>query len=97
MLGEEEKFLVFAHHQVLLNAIEKLLVKSNKKYIRIDGNTASQKRKALVDEFQLNDGCECALLSITAANAGITLTAAKLVIFAELHWNPSVSFTCILN
>lgn len=74
----------------MLNAIEKLLVKSNKGYIRIDGNTSSDKRKQLIDDFQVSENCQCALLSITAANAGITLTAAKLILFAELHWNPSV-------
>lgn len=79
----------------MLNAIQQILLKSKKEHIRIDGSTPSSQRKYLVDKFQLDDNCNCAVLSITAANAGITLTAAKLVLFAELHWNPSVSF--VLN
>lgn len=48
-----------------------------------------------MEKFQFNDSCRCAVLSITAANAGITLTSARLVLFAELHWNPGVSFEII--
>lgn len=86
----EKKFLVFAHHQVMLNAIEKVLKKKNKKYIRIDSSVNLDQRKYMVDSFQTKEDYTCALLSITAANAGITLTAATLVIFTELHWNPSI-------
>ena len=42
----------------------------------------------MCDQFQTDDNCKVALLSITAANTGITLTAAHLVIFSELFWNP---------
>lgn len=89
------KFLLFAHHQKMLDAVCSLLEKSDVNYIRIDGNTTIDQRKYFVDKFQLNDSCRCAVLSITAANSGITLTSAQLVIFAELHWNPSVRFNFI--
>lgn len=75
----------------MINAIDDLVRKKNIKYIRIDGNTSSDQRKYFIDKFQYDDSYKCAILSITAANAGITLTAAQLVLFAELHWNPSVS------
>ena len=59
--------------------------------MRIDGNTASEKRQFEVARFQEKSSCKVALLSITAANMGINLHAASLVVFAELFWNPGVS------
>lgn len=59
-------------------------------YIRIDGKTSSEERKYVCDQFQNENKYRVAVLSICAANSGLTLTAAKLVVFAELYWNPGV-------
>lgn len=60
------------------------------RYIRIDGKTNPEQRKHQIDKFQEQDDYLAAILSITAANAGVTLTAANLVVFTELFWNPGV-------
>ena len=68
------------------------LFKIGSRYIRIDGRTSSEQRNVFCKKFQLNDSITVAILSITAANAGLNLSAATLVVFAELFWNPGVSF-----
>ncbi|CAG8594392.1 11800_t:CDS:2 [Paraglomus brasilianum] len=89
-----KKFLVYAHHLSILDAIEEALTTELKAdVIRIDGSTAAQHRQALCDTFQTDPRIRVGILSLTAASAGITLTAADMVIFAELYWNPS----CLLQ
>ncbi|XP_064613753.1 SWI/SNF-related matrix-associated actin-dependent regulator of chromatin subfamily A-like protein 1 [Liolophura sinensis] len=91
LLESGQKFLLFGHHQELLDALETAL--DNKEsgcFIRIDGRTPSEQRKSQCDRFQTNDSVRVALLSITAANAGLNLTSASLVVFAELFWNPGI-------
>lgn len=89
-----EKFIVFGHHVVMLNAISECLEKKAINHIRIDGTTRNDVRSKLIDYFQKNEGCRVAVLSMKACNTGITLTAAKIVVFAELDWNPSVNNLC---
>lgn len=79
----------------MLDAVEELLRINNYKYIRIDGSSSTTQRKYLIDKFQIDSQYVCAVLSITSTNAGISLTAANQVVFAELHWNPSVCINCI--
>lgn len=62
----------------------------NVAYIRIDGSTPSAERQQLCEKFQFSTSSCVAVLSITAANMGLTLHSADLVIFAELFWNPGV-------
>lgn len=85
-----EKFLVFAHHKLVLDHITGELGKKNVSFIRIDGSTPSAERQQLCEKFQFSTQTCVAVLSITAANMGITLHSADLVVFAELFWNPGV-------
>ncbi|RHZ63139.1 hypothetical protein Glove_332g22 [Diversispora epigaea] len=88
--NSEKKFLIFAHHIEVLDSITEFIESKLKaKYIRIDGSTNQSRRQALVDEFQDDKRIRIAVLSLTAASAGLTLHSADLVIFAELFWNPS--------
>ena len=87
------KILVFAHHKAVMDALEQNLVrglKGAKAMMRIDGTTPPRERQRLVEAFQNNPSTRLALLSVTAAGTGLTLTAASAVLFAELHWTPGV-------
>ncbi|KAL3685839.1 hypothetical protein R1sor_003861 [Riccia sorocarpa] len=82
------KFLVFAHHQVMLDGIQEFLQKKKVKFIRIDGKTPAASRQELVKTFQEKEDVKVAVLGIRAAGVGLTLTAASTVIFAEMSWTP---------
>ncbi|CAH2246264.1 jg3712 [Pararge aegeria aegeria] len=84
------KFLIFAHHRNMVDAICETLDEAGTHYICIVGSTPPRIRAELVEKFQYTTNCRCAVLSITAANSGLTLTAADMVLFAELHWNPGI-------
>ncbi|XP_026471631.1 SWI/SNF-related matrix-associated actin-dependent regulator of chromatin subfamily A-like protein 1 [Ctenocephalides felis] len=92
LIGEkkDEKILLFAHHKIMIESLCDLLNDCKIHYIKIDGSIKPEIRTKLVENFQTKQSCRAAVLSITSANAGITLTAAQLVIFAELHWTPSI-------
>lgn len=82
------KFLIFAHHQSMIEAIHEFLLKKKVGCIRIDGGTPAATRQSLVTDFQNKDSVKAAVLSIKAGGVGLTLTAASTVIFAELSWTP---------
>ena len=87
-----QKVLIFGHHKAVLDTIEVAISKELKGagHIRIDGAVNSQQRAALVKKFQTCPRVRVAILSMTAAGVGLTLTAATTVMFAELHWTPGV-------
>ena len=90
ILLNQEKILLFAHHKLVLDAIEKMAKKNKIDYIRIDGTTPQEKRFEYINKFQNKKETLIAILSLTAASTGITLTAAKTVVFAELAWTPAL-------
>ncbi|KAL6439204.1 hypothetical protein ACFW04_003853 [Cataglyphis niger] len=90
LFENKRKCLLYAHHKNILDAICNVAESMKIRYIRIDGRTNSEQRKHQIDKFQERDDYLAAVLSITAANAGVTLTAAHLVVFTELFWNPGI-------
>jgi SWI/SNF-related matrix-associated actin-dependent regulator 1 of chromatin subfamily A len=88
LLQQGEKFLVFAHHKFVLDELETFLSRNTTSFIRIDGTTPQNHRTRQADAFQDNPEIRVALLSIMAAGTGLTLTAANIVVFAELLFTP---------
>jgi SWI/SNF-related matrix-associated actin-dependent regulator 1 of chromatin subfamily A len=84
--GAPPKFLFFAHHHEVLDAVEAHLRSRALRTFRIDGATSEAARDEGVRAFQAGE-LDAAVLSITAAGVGLTLTRAALVVFGELHWN----------
>ena len=89
ILNGEEKVIVWAHHQVLLDAIEEAVKACKVGYIRIDGKTNQAKRQEMVDGFRTNSQ-RVAVLSLMACSTGLNFTPVSHAIFAELIWSPSV-------
>lgn len=88
MIERNVKFIVFCHHTEMMDALEEFFGENNVCMIKIDGSTPGPSRGLLVKEYQEKDEVRVALLSITACSSGLTLTAGRAVVFAELYWNP---------
>lgn len=85
------KFLLFVHHSDVMDRIYGSLKRPHEcNIIRIDGAVPSLERQDLCNRFQTDETVRIALLSITAASVGLTLTRANVVVFGELFWNPGV-------
>uniref|UniRef100_A0A6N2MYY1 Helicase ATP-binding domain-containing protein n=1 Tax=Salix viminalis TaxID=40686 RepID=A0A6N2MYY1_SALVM len=56
------KFLIFAHHQPMIDSIHEFLLKKKVGCIRIDGKTAAASRQALVTDFQEKDAIKAAVV-----------------------------------
>ncbi|CAL5220539.1 g2574 [Coccomyxa viridis] len=98
LIEQGRKLVVFAHHNNVLDGLEEAVqsmtyttdsgMELRVGHMRIDGKTSSKLRSDRVKTFQGDEHCRVALLSIKAAGAGITLSAANTVVFLELYWNP---------
>jgi len=81
------KILVFAHHHYILDAISACFPPDIQ--MRIDGRTSMKQREGLIRTFQdPESSVRVAVLGLEATGVGLTLTAAQLVIFAELVFSP---------
>lgn len=78
------KMILFGHHRDVLHPLAEAFPGS----VLITGETPPELRQGICDRFQTDPNCGPFIGSIRACGEGLTLTAARLVIFIEQDWCP---------
>ncbi len=90
LMEENHSALVFSQFTSFLDIVEESLQSENIPFSRLDGKTATGKRKALVESFQAGESPSVFLLSLKAGGQGLNLTKASYVFHLDPWWNPAV-------
>ena len=90
LLEEEPKLVIFAHHREI---IEALAGHFGECAVRLYGGMTDKQKNAAVEAFQRGDK-KVFVGQISAAGTGLTLTAARTILFAELDWVPGNIIQC---
>ncbi|MDR2426567.1 MAG: DEAD/DEAH box helicase [Endomicrobium sp.] len=85
LLKNTDKVVLFAHHK---DVITPIMQNFGAVAVKISGDDKVEDRQESIKQFQNNPKIKIFVGSILAAGAGITLTAASTVVFAELDWTP---------
>lgn len=86
LLASVPKVVVMAHHHDVIDLIQDRLAAYGA--VSLTGRDNQDTRQDAVDRFQADPEVRVFVGSIQAAGVGITLTAASVVVFAELDWVP---------
>jgi non-specific serine/threonine protein kinase len=89
--ARQEKALVFTQFRELTGPLQHFLAGIfGRPGLVLHGSTAIKDRRALVEQFQREDGPPFFILSLKAGGTGLTLTEAGHVIHFDRWWNPAV-------
>jgi SNF2 family DNA or RNA helicase len=86
----ENKVLIFSTFLGQLEIYKTYLESNNIGYSILTGAHNAKQRAKAVDDFQNEESCKVMLISITAGNTGLNLTAANYVILLDPWWNPFI-------
>lgn len=85
LLATGEKVVVFVHHHKIGDALMARYPNAS----QIVGGQNKKERQANIDAFQLGDK-QLIVCSLLASAVGLTLTSARLAVFLEYPWSPSL-------
>lgn len=87
LLESESKVVCMAHHHEVIDRIADAFSGTS---VVMDGRASLRERQTAIDCFQSDSSCKLLIGGIKVAGTGITLTAASVIVFAELDWTPGV-------
>lgn len=79
-----EPVVVFVEHQRTLHRLQRALRKQRIRHVTLEGNSTAKQRQAAVDAFQAHQ--VPVFIGTRAAEVGITLHAARHLVFVERFW-----------
>ncbi|MBU6367700.1 MAG: DEAD/DEAH box helicase [Gemmatimonadetes bacterium] len=85
-VAQGEKVIVFTGFDAPAQAIAEHF---GEQAVLLTGKTPARSRQRLVDRFQTDDDVRVFVANIVAGGVGITLTAARQVVFNDLDWVPA--------
>jgi hypothetical protein len=86
------KIVVFFHHSAVIRIVLEILRRrgyDKSSYVVVDGHTKDSAADEAVRSFQKDPNVKFFFGSVQTCAAGITLTAANVVLFLELDWTPA--------
>ena len=89
-VDQEEKVIVFSQYTDTINLLAAEMMGKGISYETLTGQDSMQERQAAVDKFQDDPETKVFIANIKAGGVGITLTAASIVMFADMDWSPEV-------
>jgi non-specific serine/threonine protein kinase len=91
LIETQEKALVFTQFREMTGPLaEYLATLYGRPGLVLHGGTPVGKRRALVDDFQREDGPPFFVVSLKAGGTGLNLTEASHVVHFDRWWNPAV-------
>lgn len=88
VLENKDKIVISCIHHHMIDDLMTHFKEAGMNPVKIDGRDKMVDRQAAVDAFQTDKRCRVFIGQLKAAGAGITLTAASDVYFAEVGWVP---------
>ena len=89
--GTGQKALVFSQFAEAIKLASDRLRQEGVEHVVFIGETKEEVRDEAVRQFQNDPAVRAFLATTQAGGAGLTLTAASLVIFLDKHWTPAVN------
>lgn len=93
---QDEKVIVFSQYTETIRQIkeklgEKIVGEGNPiKCATLTGADDMNERQKAVDDFQNDEATKVIICNIKAGGVGLNLTAATIVIFADMEWSPEI-------
>ena len=89
-IEQEEKVIVFSQYTDTINHLAAEMMGRGISYETLTGQDDMDQRQAAIDKFQKDPETKVFISNIKAGGVGITLTAASIVMFADMDWSPEI-------